>query len=99
MKAPAMGAFWGGHALLFHLSPLGARVETALRRQLAEPPSFVAFEGDDTIAVHDGVLSSPTWTGRAARSLSGTPCRVSGNVQPSISNRLAIHLAGIGRAC
>jgi hypothetical protein len=29
----------GAHGLLFHLSPLGARVETALRRQLAEPPS------------------------------------------------------------
>lgn len=33
------------------LSPLGARVETALRQQLGEAPSFVAFEGYDTIAV------------------------------------------------
>ena len=33
------------------LSPLGARVESALRERLAEPPSFVAFEGYDTIAV------------------------------------------------
>ena len=33
------------------LSPLGARVETALRQRLAEAPSFVAFEGYDTIAV------------------------------------------------
>ena len=33
------------------LSPLGARVETALRGRLAEAPSFVAFEGYDTIAV------------------------------------------------
>ena len=33
------------------LSPLGARVETALRERLAEAPSFVAFEGYDTIAV------------------------------------------------
>jgi ABC-type branched-subunit amino acid transport system substrate-binding protein len=31
--------------------PLGARVEAALREQLAEAPSFVAFEGYDTIAV------------------------------------------------
>ena len=27
------------------LSPLGTRVETALRERLAEAPSFVAFEG------------------------------------------------------
>ena len=33
------------------LSPLGMRVETALRERLAEAPSFVAFEGYDTIAV------------------------------------------------
>ncbi|NYV73924.1 ABC transporter substrate-binding protein [Streptomyces sp. UH6] len=31
------------------LGPLGARVDTALRGQLAEAPSFVAFEGYDTI--------------------------------------------------
>ncbi|MGW1056181.1 ABC transporter substrate-binding protein [Streptomyces sp. NPDC002521] len=40
------------------LSPLGARVETALREQLAEAPSFVAFEGYDTIAVLADVLRS-----------------------------------------
>ncbi|MEV8022816.1 ABC transporter substrate-binding protein [Streptomyces sp. NPDC086554] len=34
-----------------HLTPLGARVEKVLREQLAEAPSFVAFEGYDTIAV------------------------------------------------
>lgn len=34
-----------------HLTPLGARVGTALRDQLGTPPSFVAFEGYDTIAV------------------------------------------------
>lgn len=33
------------------LSPLGARAEKALRERLAEAPSFVAFEGYDTIAV------------------------------------------------
>ncbi|MFD4444344.1 ABC transporter substrate-binding protein [Nocardia sp. NPDC058519] len=33
------------------LSPLGARVETALRERLAQTPSFVAFEGYDTVAV------------------------------------------------
>ena len=33
------------------LSPLGSRVGTALREVLAEAPSFVAFEGYDTVAV------------------------------------------------
>lgn len=40
------------------LSPLGARVETTLREQLAEAPSFVAFEGYDTVAVLAEVLRS-----------------------------------------
>jgi len=40
------------------LSPLGARVEAILRRRLAEAPSFVAFEGYDTIAVIAEVLRS-----------------------------------------
>jgi ABC-type branched-subunit amino acid transport system substrate-binding protein len=40
------------------LSPLGARVETALRERLAEAPSFVAFEGYDTIAMLAEVLRS-----------------------------------------
>jgi ABC-type branched-subunit amino acid transport system substrate-binding protein len=41
-----------------HLSPLGVRVEAALREQLTEAPSFVAFEGYDTIAVLADVLRS-----------------------------------------
>jgi ABC-type branched-subunit amino acid transport system substrate-binding protein len=41
-----------------HFSPLGARVETALRERLAEAPSFVAFEGYDTITVLADVLRS-----------------------------------------
>ncbi|MEU4463942.1 ABC transporter substrate-binding protein [Streptomyces sp. NPDC024017] len=40
------------------LSPLGARVGAALREQLTEEPSFVAFEGYDTIAVLADVLRS-----------------------------------------
>ena len=40
------------------LSPFGERVETALRERLAEPPSFVAFEGYDTIVVLADVLRS-----------------------------------------
>ncbi|MCD9879540.1 ABC transporter substrate-binding protein [Streptomyces guryensis] len=38
------------------LSPLGVRVGTALRERLAQTPSFVAFEGYDTIAVLADVL-------------------------------------------
>ncbi|UQX03705.1 ABC transporter substrate-binding protein [Streptomyces sp. RerS4] len=41
------------------LGPHGERVETALRQQLAEAPSFVAFEGHDTITVLVEVLRSP----------------------------------------
>ncbi|MFD4241021.1 ABC transporter substrate-binding protein [Streptomyces sp. NPDC058525] len=41
-----------------HLGPLGARVAAALRERLAEAPSFVAFEGYDTIAVLAEVLRS-----------------------------------------
>lgn len=40
------------------LTPLGARVETALRERLAGAPSFVAFEGYDTAAVLADVLRS-----------------------------------------
>jgi ABC-type branched-subunit amino acid transport system substrate-binding protein len=40
------------------LSPLGARVETALRQRLAETPSFVAFEGYDTVTVLAQALRS-----------------------------------------
>ena len=40
------------------LSPLGARVETALRERLAKVPSFVAFEGYDTVAILADVLRS-----------------------------------------
>ena len=40
------------------LSPLGVRVGTALRDRLAEAPSFVAFEGYDTVAVLASLLRS-----------------------------------------
>jgi ABC-type branched-subunit amino acid transport system substrate-binding protein len=40
------------------LSPLGARVEAALRQRLAEAPSFVAFEGYDTVTVLADALRS-----------------------------------------
>ncbi|MGI5371924.1 ABC transporter substrate-binding protein [Streptomyces iakyrus] len=38
------------------LGPLGERVEAALREQLPEAPSFVAFEGYDTVALLAEVL-------------------------------------------
>ncbi|MET9555960.1 ABC transporter substrate-binding protein [Streptomyces sp. NPDC006645] len=38
------------------LTPLGVRVDAALRERLARAPSFVAFEGYDTIAVLADVL-------------------------------------------
>lgn len=41
-----------------HLTPLGARVGTALRERLGESPSFVAFEGYDTVVVLADVLRS-----------------------------------------
>lgn len=40
------------------LGPLGTRVRTALRARLGAAPSFVAFEGYDTIAVLADVLRS-----------------------------------------
>ncbi|MFI0960913.1 ABC transporter substrate-binding protein [Streptomyces sp. NPDC021080] len=39
-----------------HLSPLGARVGRALRERLGQAPSFVAFEGYDTVTVLADVL-------------------------------------------
>jgi ABC-type branched-subunit amino acid transport system substrate-binding protein len=39
-----------------HLTPLGARVENALRERLPDAPSFVAFEGYDAITVLADVL-------------------------------------------
>ena len=48
------------------LGPVGARVETALRERLAEAPSFVAFEGYDTVAVLAGVLRAHGQTGPAS---------------------------------
>ncbi|MGD1217039.1 ABC transporter substrate-binding protein [Streptomyces krungchingensis] len=40
------------------LSPLGTQVEATLRARLAEAPSFVAFEGYDTVTVLADVLRS-----------------------------------------
>lgn len=47
------------------LTPLGARVETALRKRLAGAPSFVAYEGYDTVTVLADVLRSHGGADRA----------------------------------
>jgi len=44
------------------LSPLGARVEAALRARLGEAPSFVAFEGYDTILALAERLRGDAWS-------------------------------------
>jgi ABC-type branched-subunit amino acid transport system substrate-binding protein len=73
------------------LSPLGARVEAALRERLAEAPSFVAFEGYDTVAVLADVLRSRgADRGRAAESWSrvaveGTRGQIRFSRMPGIS--------------
>ncbi|MFG3161140.1 ABC transporter substrate-binding protein [Streptomyces sp. NPDC048232] len=58
--AEALGADGSGVPFLRYLperlGPLGARVEAALRARLDESPSFVAFEGYDTVAVLADVL-------------------------------------------
>jgi hypothetical protein len=43
------------------LSPRGARVETALRERLGQAPSFVAFEGYDTMLALAELLAGRTW--------------------------------------
>ncbi|TDP97258.1 ABC transporter substrate-binding protein [Labedaea rhizosphaerae] len=54
------------------LGPLGVRVEAALRVRLAEAPSFVAFEGYDTIAVLAEVLrSAGSWADVAVEGTRG----------------------------
>jgi hypothetical protein len=61
------------------LSPLGDRVEAALRERLGGAPSFVAFEGYDTIVVLADVLRSraaEAWSGVAVEGTRG-PIRFS----------------------
>lgn len=65
------------------LSPLGARVETALRERLSEAPSFVAFEGYDTVAVLADVLRTAESWPRVA--VEGTRGRIQFSRAPGIS--------------
>ena len=66
------------------LDERGTRVEAALRERLAEAPSFVAFEGYDTIAVLDDVLRSggATWS---SVSVAGTRGQIEFSRAPGIS--------------
>jgi ABC-type branched-subunit amino acid transport system substrate-binding protein len=69
------------------LNPLGARVEAALREHLAEAPSFVAFEGYDTVLVLADVLrrheaSAVAWP---HVSVEGTRGRIRFSRTPGIS--------------
>ncbi|MFH8614664.1 ABC transporter substrate-binding protein [Streptomyces sp. NPDC017979] len=56
------------------LGPLGARVDAALRERLSGAPSFVAFEGYDTIAVLAGALRTGAPWSRVA--VEGTRGRI-----------------------
>ena len=68
------------------LSPLGARVEAALRERLAEAPSFVAFEGYDTITVLAAVLRSHGIAGSWPRvAVEGTRGQIQFSRTPGIS--------------
>ncbi|MFI6079650.1 ABC transporter substrate-binding protein [Streptomyces sp. NPDC051217] len=75
------------------LGPLGVRVESALRERLAQAPSFVAFEGYDTVVVLADVLRSHgtdrarvagSWPGVAVE---GTRGRIQFSRTPGISVR------------
>ncbi|MEU5141157.1 ABC transporter substrate-binding protein [Streptomyces sp. NPDC021139] len=75
------------------LGPLGTRVEMALRQRLAEAPSFVAFEGYDTVSVLAEVLR-PHGTDRAriaeswaSVSVEGTRGRIRFSRTPDIGVR------------
>jgi hypothetical protein len=61
--------------------PLGERVGARLRERLGEAPSFVAFEGWDTIAVIAGVLRTHG-TDRAAIAASWPHVSVEGTRGP-----------------
>ncbi len=52
-------------------SPLGARIDAALREQFTEEPSFVAFEGYDTIAALAEYLRLGSWPAVAVEGTRG----------------------------
>jgi len=71
-----------------HLTPIGSRVEAALRDRLGGAPSFVAFEGYDTITVLAAALREPRARGTAFWSdiaVEGTRGTISFSRTPGIS--------------
>lgn len=82
------------------LGPLGERVATALRERLAEAPSFVAFEGYDTVTVLAGMLRSQgpgrAWTPESWASVSAEGTR-GGSGSPG--RRTSACGNGSGRRC
>jgi ABC-type branched-subunit amino acid transport system substrate-binding protein len=74
-----------------HLSPLGTRVESQLRERLDEAPSFVAFEGYDTIAVLAEALRAQPQVATAAADFwphvtaEGTRGKISFSRQPGLT--------------
>ena len=80
------------------LSPLGALVETALRERLAAAPSFVAFEGYDTIAVLAEALRWLARTGPARPNPGrGLPSRAPAGRSGSPARRTSASGSGPGR--
>lgn len=67
--------------------PLGERVETALRERLGAAPSFVAFEGYDTVAVLAEAMRSPDDTDWARVDVEGTRGRIRFSRTPGIGVR------------
>ncbi|KAK2595338.1 hypothetical protein QQS21_006938 [Conoideocrella luteorostrata] len=70
------------------LSPLGVRIEAILKDRLAETPSFVAFEGYDTVTVLADLLrthnttAAPPWSRIAVQ---GTRGQITFSCVPEIS--------------
>ncbi|MEV6841405.1 ABC transporter substrate-binding protein [Streptomyces sp. NPDC051133] len=69
------------------LGPLGARVAAALRERLSEAPSFVAFEGYDTVAVLADALRSHGAEDRARTAASWPHVAVEGTRGPITFSR------------
>jgi ABC-type branched-subunit amino acid transport system substrate-binding protein len=70
------------------LGPLGERVGTALRERLGQAPSFVAFEGYDTITVLADVLSTGEPSSRARTPLPWGEVAVEGTRGPIRFSRM-----------
>ena len=67
-----------------HLAALGTRVEKTLRDRLPEPPSFVAFEGYDTILVLADLLRTRMATSWPDVTVDGTRGRIHFSRTPGV---------------